>query len=231
MVKCDKCGKYYHFASVSSSGNEKKAIHCTKRKQWYTPYICSYLQWWCRVGEKKNRTKNLNNNNKRNTAKRTLHLQACFCITRGLAELKNPKNTTKNRKGVTFVTWPVMQYKTHITTVALPSNKACDENRILTVVLCNIGYPSETHLKLKSRENSFVHNIRFNCPIGLKFCTDHDSAIVVLCIKFQSDQSTEALVMGKREFASFEFKMNFGRISYIAQGPWCIMAGDYKWWN
>ena len=26
---------------------------------------------------------------------------------------------------------------------------------------CNIGYPSETHIKLKSREISFVHNIRF----------------------------------------------------------------------
>ena len=82
-------------------------------------------------------------------------------------------------------------------------------------VLCNIGYPSETHLKLKSRDISFVHNIRFHCPIGLKFCTEHGSDTAVLCAKFQNDRSTEAWVMDKRDFARFEFKMNFGRISYI----------------
>ena len=31
-------------------------------------------------------------------------------------------------------------------------------------VLSNIGYTSENHLKLKSRENSLVHNIHFNNP-------------------------------------------------------------------
>ena len=39
------------------------------------------------------------------------------------------------------------------------------------------------------------------------------------CAKFQSDRLTEAWLMGKRDFARFEFKMNVGRISYIAQGP------------
>ena len=87
-------------------------------------------------------------------------------------------------------------------------------------VLCNIGYPSEPHLKLKSHEISFVHNICCDCPIGLKFCTEHGSDTVVLCTKFQSNRSTEAWVMGKRYFARSHFKMNFGRISYIAQGPW-----------
>ena len=66
---------------------------------------------------------------------------------------------------------------------------------------------------------SFVHNIRFNCPIGLKFCTEHGSNTAVLCATFQSDRWTGAWVMGKRDFASFESKMNFGRISYNAQGP------------
>ena len=32
------------------------------------------------------------------------------------------------------------------------------------------GHPSGTHLKLKSREISSMHNIRFNCPIVLKLC-------------------------------------------------------------
>ena len=85
-------------------------------------------------------------------------------------------------------------------------------------VLCNIGYPSETHLELKSHEISLVHNIRFKCLIDLKFCTGHGSDTAVLCAKFQGDGSTEAFVMGKRDFARFEFKMNFGRISYIAHG-------------
>ena len=30
-----------------------------------------------------------------------------------------------------------------------------------------IDHPSETHLKLKSRENVFVHYIRFSYPIAL----------------------------------------------------------------
>ena len=46
--------------------------------------------------------------------------------------------------------------------------------------LCNnIIYPSKTHLKLKSREISFIHNIRFSCPIVLKFCTEHGSITAV----------------------------------------------------
>ena len=54
-------------------------------------------------------------------------------------------------------------------------------------VLCNIWYPSKTHLKLKSREISFVHNIRFSCPIVLKFCTEHGSITAVLCATFRDD--------------------------------------------
>ena len=87
-----------------------------------------------------------------------------------------------------------------------------------SLVLCNIACPSETHLKLKSHEISFVHIISFNCPISLKFCTEHGSDTAVLCAKFQL-----AWVFGKRGFARFEFKMSFGRISYIAPipaGPW-----------
>ena len=35
--------------------------------------------------------------------------------------------------------------------------------------LCNMGYPSETQLKTKSRKISFAHNLFFSYPIGLKF--------------------------------------------------------------
>ena len=56
---------------------------------------------------------------------------------------------------------------------------------------CNIGYPSETHLKLKSCEIFFAHNICFIYPIILKFCTEHGSITAVLCAKFQNDRTTE----------------------------------------
>ena len=80
--------------------------------------------------------------------------------------------------------------------------------------MCNIGYPSETHLKLKSREISFVHNTRFNCPIVLKFCTEHGN---------QNDWKLDMAVMNERDFTRFEFKMRFGQISHIAHGP-CLMS-------
>ena len=54
----------------------------------------------------------------------------------------------------------------------------------------DIGYPSETHIKLKSRENSFAHNIRFSCSIVLKLCTEHGSVTAVLYVKFQNDWIT-----------------------------------------
>ena len=81
----------------------------------------------------------------------------------------------------------------------------------------HIGYPSETHLKLKSRKISFANNIRFNRPILLKFCTEHGSITAMLFEKLQNDWTTGADVMNGGDFARFEFKMSFGRISYIAQ--------------
>ena len=73
--------------------------------------------------------------------------------------------------------------------------------------------------KLKSGKISFVHNFRFSCPISLKFRTEHGSDTAVLCAKFQNDWLTEACVIGKPDFVRFGFKMCFGRISHIAQGP------------
>ena len=81
-------------------------------------------------------------------------------------------------------------------------------------MLYNIWYPSETHLKLKCRETSFAHNICLNNPIVLKFCTEP-----VLCAKFQNDWTIATNVLDKWYFARFEFKVNFGRISPVAQHP------------
>ena len=80
------------------------------------------------------------------------------------------------------------------------------QNKHLSRVLCKIGSVFETHLKLKSREISFVHNTRFNNPIVLKFGTDHGWITAVLCAKFQNDWTTEAKVMDERGFARFALR-------------------------
>ena len=52
--------------------------------------------------------------------------------------------------------------------------------------LCNIEYPCETCLKLKSREISFVQNIHFNCQMVLKLCIEHGTDTAVLCANFEN---------------------------------------------
>ena len=82
-----------------------------------------------------------------------------------------------------------------------------------SVVLCNIGYPSETYLKPKSHKISFAHNILISNLIVLKFCTEHGSDIVLLCAIFQSNWTTATDVKDEQFFAD----LSFGWISYIAQ--------------
>ena len=86
--------------------------------------------------------------------------------------------------------------------------------------LCNIGYPSENHLELESREIWFVQNTRLSCPIVLKFCTENG----ITTVKLQIDWVTQSDVMGKRNFTRFGFKMSFGQISYIAQPHWILFS-------
>ena len=72
---------------------------------------------------------------------------------------------------------------------------------------CNIGYPSETHLELKSRESSVAHEVLLDCEI---------------CANFQNDFKTAMDVLDERDFARLEFKMSFWQIPYISsasQGP------------
>ena len=81
---------------------------------------------------------------------------------------------------------------------------------------CNIGYPSETHLKLKSREISFAHEVLLDCEIVSKFCTKHGSINSVICANFQNDFKPAMDVLGERDCARLEFKMSFCRILYIS---------------
>ena len=54
-----------------------------------------------------------------------------------------------------------------------------------TGLVCNIEFPSETHLKVKSREISFVYSTRFDNPIVMKCCSEHDIITAILCLAFQ----------------------------------------------
>ena len=87
--------------------------------------------------------------------------------------------------------------------------------------LSNVGgYPSETHLKLKTRNISLVHNIPFGLHMFLIFCRDHVSITAVQCTTIQNGWVNMKKAMGKRDLAWFEFKIRFWHISYVAQGPW-----------
>ena len=99
---------------------------------------------------------------------------------------------------------------------------------------CAIGYPSETHLKLKSRKISFSHNIHFSYPIILKFCRAWQYHCHALCKIFKMIQQLQNTLMivhvvGNWDFARFEFKLIFGRISHIAQGPWLLASPGHPW--
>ena len=94
--------------------------------------------------------------------------------------------------------------------------------------LCDTGYLSEMHLKLKCCKISFVHNICFSCPIPLNFCSEHNSDTAMLCTKFHNDWVTEKQVMGKQDFMKLGFKMSFRQISYMAQLHWIPGLG---YWN
>ena len=95
--------------------------------------------------------------------------------------------------------------------------------------LCNIRYPSDIHLKLKSREASFAHNSCFSWLIALKFCTGHGSitAVSVLCAKFQTDWAIETDVMDERDFARFEFRTDILYCTVPTMLP-TIGYGEFK---
>ena len=79
-------------------------------------------------------------------------------------------------------------------------------------VLCNVGYLSETHLKLKSHEILFAHNLLLRYAIVLKFGTEHSSDTAVFCTKFQNNWKTGTDVMDEQVLTRFEFKMRLGLI-------------------
>ena len=96
----------------------------------------------------------------------------------------------------------------------------------------SIGHPSETHLKLKSREISFVHNICFSCSFALKIYPEHGSNTSVFCEKRQSYWITDKEVMGKRDFTRFHEIWGFGpwqlRCYVLCRRQHCSVN---NWWD
>ena len=58
--------------------------------------------------------------------------------------------------------------------------------------------------------------------------TERNRITAVLSANFQNDLTTEIDGLNERDFPKFEFKMCFGRISYIVTAPWLCMFGDVK---
>ena len=93
-----------------------------------------------------------------------------------------------------------------------------------TAGCCTKGYPSETHLKLKSRKISFAHNPVLRYQIALEFCTEHDSIIAMPCANFQNDYANEMDILDERDFTKFGFEMSFVRIPYIVTASQFLVA-------
>ena len=91
-------------------------------------------------------------------------------------------------------------------------------------ILSIIGYPSETGLNLKCCDVSFTHNLFRSCLIVSKFCTAHGDDTTVLCAQYLNAWTDWTCVKDERAFAGFEFKMNFGCVSYIAKTPCCVLC-------
>ena len=60
---------------------------------------------------------------------------------------------------------------------------------------CKIRYPPKTHLKLKLL---FAHYSFLSCPIVVKLCTKHTSAIALLLVKVQNDKQLKWIIRKKR---------------------------------
>ena len=89
--------------------------------------------------------------------------------------------------------WNIKQW--HMKVRSVTKHKSSDPS---PKALCNMEYPSETHLTPKSCEISITHNSSLNYPIVFIFCIQHDSISIVLCAKFQTDWKIETVLMDEK---------------------------------
>ena len=84
--------------------------------------------------------------------------------------------------------------------------------------LYNMGYLSDTNLKLKYRQIALVDNIHVGCTIVSKSFTKRGITTAVIYTKFPYDLTTGKISYEKCVFARIRFLMRFGWISPIPQG-------------
>ena len=76
--------------------------------------------------------------------------------------------------------------------------------------------------KCKSCKKLIVHFYLIICPIIVKFCVEHNSVAVMLCVKFQNDRFTEIGVMSEWNFTKFESSQEFLSL-------WWTLDYDVPW--
>ena len=90
-----------------------------------------------------------------------------------------------------------------------------DINKLPSSCLGNMGKPTETHLKLNSRETSFFHNVSFGCHLVFKVCTKHNRITAVLYGKCQKPLRSWVISYEQARFHEIWVQKSFGRLSYI----------------
>ena len=68
----------------------------------------------------------------------------------------------------------------------------------------------DIHFKLKYHKISCVQSLYLSWRILVKNFIEHSNHTAVLCAQFPKDLSTKMDLRGERDFATFQFKLDFG---------------------
>ena len=111
-----------------------------------------------------------------------------------------------------------------------------DPHESVNVLLCNLEYRQKLILKLKSRENTLLHNICFIGRIILKFCAEHDSDTVTLhaiwrhTVSWTQRSSIKLSIASHHFFLHSAWKMVILLFrSHVKHLMTMIIPGFHKW--
>ena len=100
----------------------------------------------------------------------------------------------------------------------------------LTHVCCYIAHPSETPLKIKSRDNKFVNNVLLYSKVYLSRCICTEIGTAVICVNYRHDTTIGTDDMEVWDFARLDFKLSFERVlwSFFISEEHVNWSVDYK---
>ena len=87
------------------------------------------------------------------------------------------KNLRRTAYSTAITIGPTLHEHKSLSHVVWEAWQGIAKKNLTPVGLCNVGYPSATHLKLKSRKILLVHNIPFSFLLFLIFRTEHVSLL------------------------------------------------------